>query len=175
MIFVPTLSALAKRYPLVGKQVIEHSEDPIKFINELTRVAKCGYIEVPSLIGEYLAPKKSHKWAILEIDNKLVFYEKSKILGNYEKDYGEVFLNYLPYQSLPYKLTLITEPKILTIRHEWENNVEVLVNPKDEYFSKYFLSEWNREMAEKIFPRRPFHKELKNTLKGLVGLMRVKM
>ena len=41
----------------ICKQVIEHSEDPIKFINELTRVSKCGYIEVPSLIGEYLDRK----------------------------------------------------------------------------------------------------------------------
>ena len=85
---------------VICNQVLEHVEHPEAFVKELCRVARRGYIETPSLLGEYLFPKKSHRWVILDIDNKLVFYEKNKMPGNYENDYGELFLNYLPFQSL---------------------------------------------------------------------------
>ena len=89
---------------VICNQVLEHVDNPNKFIQEQCRVAKRGYMETPSLIGEYLFPKTSHKWVIVNIDSKLVLFEKSKMPGNYKNDYGELFLNYLPYQSLPYKL-----------------------------------------------------------------------
>ena len=55
--------------------VLEHVENPDKFLQEQMRVAKKGYIETPSLIGEHLHPKKSHKWVILNINNILIkFY-----------------------------------------------------------------------------------------------------
>lgn len=73
---------------VICNQVLEHVEHPEAFVKELCRVARRGYIETPSLLGEYLFPKKSHKWVILDIDNKLVFYEKNKMPGNYENDYG---------------------------------------------------------------------------------------
>ena len=53
--------------------------------------------------------------------------------GNYENDYGELFLNYLPFQSLPYKLLWLTEGDITLNRYEWKDEVEILVNPEDEY------------------------------------------
>jgi ubiquinone/menaquinone biosynthesis C-methylase UbiE len=67
---------------VIANQVLEHAEDPAAFISELCRVSKRGYIETPSLIGEFLFPKQSHKWVILFIDNKLIFYDKKKMKGN---------------------------------------------------------------------------------------------
>lgn len=58
---------------IICNQVLEHADDPIQFIKELERVGKGGYIETPSLVGESLFPKSSHKWAVLEIDNKFKF------------------------------------------------------------------------------------------------------
>ena len=89
---------------VICNQVLEHVENPEKFISEQCRVASRGYMETPSLLGEFLFPKKSHRWIILDIDNKLVLFEKSKMPDHYENNYGELFLNYLPYQSLIYKL-----------------------------------------------------------------------
>ena len=84
---------------VICNQVLEHVENPEKFISEQCRVASRGYMETPSLLGEFLFPKKSHRWIILDIDNKLVLFEKSKMPDHYENNYGELFLNYLPYQS----------------------------------------------------------------------------
>lgn len=77
-------------------------------------------METPSLLGEFLFPKKSHRWIILDIDNKLVLFEKSKMPDHYENNYGELFLNYLPYQSLIYKLLWFTEGDLMLNRYEWE-------------------------------------------------------
>ena len=64
---------------VICNQVLEHTENPEKFILEQNRVAKRGYMETPSLLGELLFPKKSHKWIILDIDNKLILFEKDKM------------------------------------------------------------------------------------------------
>lgn len=63
---------------VICNQVLEHTEHPDVFVRELSRVAKRGYIETPSLIGEFLHPKQSHKWTILEIDGKLVFSKNQR-------------------------------------------------------------------------------------------------
>lgn len=56
--------------------------------------------------------------------------KRTRCRGNYENDYGELFLNYLPFQSLPYKLLWLTEGDITLNRYEWKDEVEILVNPK---------------------------------------------
>lgn len=124
--------------------------------------------------GRILVSQKSHKWVILDIDNKLVFYEKNKMPGNYENDYGELFLNYLPFQSLPYKLLWLTEGDITLNRYEWKDEVEILVNPEDEYYSSFFLNKWNREMVEKLYPRRSALTEMKKMIQALFYILKNK-
>ena len=102
---------------VICNQVLEHSDDPAQFLREVTRVGKAGYIETPSLLGEWLFPKKSHRWVVLNIGDKLVLYDKRRVPGNYANDYGELFLNYLPYQSLPYKLLPFSEGELMHVRY----------------------------------------------------------
>lgn len=160
---------------VICNQVLEHVDNPNKFIQEQCRVAKRGYMETPSLIGEYLFPKTSHKWVIVNIDSKLVLFEKSKMPGNYKNDYGELFLNYLPYQSLPYKLLWLTDGDIMINRYEWDENVDFIVNPEDEYYLSFFTQKWTGEMTEKIFPRRSGATEMARVFRGLLHLMKSKM
>lgn len=159
----------------ICNQVLEHVESPEKFIAEQCRVAKRGYIETPSLLGEFLFPKGSHKWVILDIDNKLVMYEKSKMPGNYANNYGELFLNYLPFQSLPYKLLWLTEGNIMLNRYEWQNEIDILVNPQDPYYLSFFTEPWNREMVEKLYPKRSASKEISTLIKALNHLFKLKL
>ena len=71
---------------VICNQVLEHVDNPIDFVHEQCRVAQRGYMETPSFLGEFLFPKKSHKWIILHIDNKLILFEKAKMPGNYENN-----------------------------------------------------------------------------------------
>lgn len=157
---------------VICNQVLEHVEDPISFVSELSRVAKRGYIETPSLIGEFLFPKESHKWVILDLNGKLILFEKDKMPGNYQNDYGELFLNYLPYQSIPYSLLWMTEGDITINRYEWKDNIDIIVNPHDENLRKYFTSKWDRHMTETIFPIRSKQIEFIKTIKAILYLLK---
>lgn len=145
--------------------VLEHVEDPAKFIKELVRVSARGYIEVPSFIGESLFPKESHKWAILELNNKLIFYDKA-LLPSFYPDFGKLFLNYLPFQSIAYRLFDYTYGNVHTVRYEWKDNIEYLINPADEYYRSFFYSSWTLEMSQTIFPKRSKGQELCALLKA---------
>jgi len=154
----------------ICNQVLEHAEHPDLFMNELSRVARRGYIETPSLLGEHLFPKYSHKWVILDIDGKLVFFEKSKMPGNYENNYGSLFLNYLPYQSLIYKMLWLTEGSIMNNRYEWKDGIDYIVNPAEEYYLSFFTRPWDMKMAEKLFPRRSIIQEITKTFPAMLHL-----
>lgn len=156
----------------ICNQVLEHSDDPAKFISEICRVSKRGYIETPSLLGEFLFPKQSHRWVILDIDDKLVLYEKSKMDGNYLNNYGELFLNYLPYISIPYKLLWFTEGNIMLNRYEWEDNIDFIVNPEDEYYLSYFTKPWTREMVQKLYPKKALLEEGLTTFNATLYLVK---
>ena len=151
---------------VICNQVLEHSDDPAQFLREVMRVGKAGYIETPSLLGEWLFPKQSHRYVVLCIGDKLVLYDKQRVPGNYANDYGELFLNYLPYQSLPYKLLPFSEGELMHVRYEWKDDIDFLVNPTDEYYSKFFLKKWDRQMVCTLFPPRGFVPELGRTLRA---------
>ena len=152
---------------VICNHVLEHSTDPSTFLKELMRVAKAGYIETPSMLGELLFPKEAHRHVVQVINDKLVVYEKRMMPGNYANNYGELFLNYLPYQSLPFKLLYFTEKELMHVRYEWKDDIDYLINPRDEYYSAFFLRKWNRKMVETLFPPRKFPSEIIRTFKAL--------
>lgn len=155
---------------VICNQVLEHVDDPISFVAELQRVAKGGYIELPSLIGESLFPKTSHKWTCLEIDNKLVLMEKSKLPIIYP-DYGRTFLNFLPYQSLALRLFYLSYHQAHTVRYEWKDSIDIMVDPEDESYRSFFLKPWTEEMGRKIFPVLSKKSDIKVSCKALLHLI----
>lgn len=160
---------------VICNQVLEHVENPEEFVREQCRVAKRGYMETPSLLGEFLFPKKSHKWIILYLDNKLILYEKAKMRGNYENNYGELFLNYLPYQSLTYKLLWLTEGDLMLNRCEWKDELEIIINPTDEQYISFFTKPWSRQMVEQLYPQRSTLKEAYKISNALYYLIKSKI
>lgn len=160
---------------VICNQVLEHAENPENFIHEQCRVARRGYMETPSLLGEFLFPKKSHKWIILYLDGKLILFEKSKMPGNYENNYGELFLNYLPYQSLTYKLLWLTEGDLMLNRCEWKDDLEFIVNPTDEKYVAFFTKPWSRQMVEQMYPRRSASKEFKKVIGAFYYMIKNKV
>nr|WP_319398258.1 methyltransferase domain-containing protein [uncultured Carboxylicivirga sp.] len=156
---------------VICNQVLEHVENPQAFLKEQTRVAKAGYIEVPSLIGEYLFPKEAHKWLILELDNKLVLMEKENLWFKTGLDFGFLFLTWLQKTSIGYKILMDTKPNFMTVRYEWKDDIEFLVNPKDEKYTRYFTEAWNEEMVHLFFPHQSNFSEFKETSKSLGNII----
>jgi SAM-dependent methyltransferase len=144
---------------VICNQVLEHVENPEAFLKEQMRVARGGYLETPSLIGEYLFPKESHKWLILELDQMLVLVEKEKFWFETGLDFGFLFLTWLQKTSVGYKILMETKPNFMTIRYEWKDSIDFIVNPEKEEYLKYFRGYWDEEMVREFFPGRSRAKE----------------
>ena len=157
---------------VICNQVLEHVENPEQFLNEQMRVAKRGCLEAPSLIGEYLHPKESHKWLILEIENKIVLMDKELVGFKPTHDLGDVFLHYLPTHSLGYKILQYTHGEIQNVRYEWDGEIEFLVNPTEEKYMKYFKKVWTVEDANLFFPKRSLVSELWGAVKAFGYILR---
>jgi len=155
---------------VICNQVLEHTENPDAFLKEQFRVSKMGYIEVPSLVGEYLFPKESHRWLLLEIGNKLVMYEKEKLWFKTGLDLGYIFLTHLPRTSVGYKILMNTKPNVMTTRIEWKEDFEYLINPDDQEYLKYFTSYWNEEMVNEFFPHKGDLSEFLSSTKAYLNV-----
>lgn len=150
---------------VICSHVIEHAEDPGKFLDELSRVAPRGYIEAPSMIWEKLHPSRSyHRWFILCIDDTLVFVKKER------EDLNHVFgvlFEYLNSQSLEYRLFVRRFRNLFFIRYQWEKNIKYQIDPSDSYFRSFFIEPWTKKQCIKFVPQSSFSKQL---LKLLVNL-----
>ncbi|AZQ65291.1 SAM-dependent methyltransferase [Flammeovirga pectinis] len=140
--------------------VLEHVDNPVKFISEMCRVAKMGYLEVPSLMGEYLVPKGAHEWVFLSINDTIVGKKKASIRGLGEGiDFGDFFLYYLSRESIAFKLLIATYPDILTVRYQWKDSLPIKIDLSEEE-ENYFTKAWSKEEILNQFPKRSSKKEL---------------
>lgn len=58
--------------------VLEHVPRPDLAINEITRISRSGYLEVPNGIMEVIYPFEAHLWFIYKIKDELVFIRKGQ-------------------------------------------------------------------------------------------------
>jgi len=155
---------------VICNQVLEHVDNPGAFLREQMRVAKAGYLETPSLIGEYLFPKDSHKWLILELNNKLILVEKDKYWFKTGLDFGFLFLTWLQKTSVGYKILMDTRPNFMTMRYEWQETIDFVVNPDDPQYLKYFTGRWDGNMVRMFFPEKTKVKEFFSAAVSLLSL-----
>lgn len=133
--------------------LLEHVIDPDVAINEIMRISKSGYIEVPNGIIEHAKPFVSHIWFIYQNKNKLVFVRKSRkihetLLANAEK------------------FTAVGKEPF--IRIYWKNKIEYEIisecKKKEEYFSpkiieKKTITSTNYYFLLVLFLRSFFYKK----------------
>lgn len=149
---------------VISCHVLEHVENPVKFLSEIFRVGKRGYIETPSLLGEYLCPRVSHKWILHEHKDRLYLVDKVKMGFTYGYYLGELIQDYLPKHSLGFKITERTHPNLMTVRIEWETDFDYEVEPTDPEVLKYFNGKWEEGYGKDFFPERSLGQEFKATL-----------
>ncbi|MEP6675445.1 MAG: methyltransferase domain-containing protein [Ferruginibacter sp.] len=170
------INADGERLPFADKEfdyvicchVLEHVEDPVKFLSEIFRVGKKGYIEIPSLLGEVLAPRESHKWILHEHKDTLYLVDKAK-LGFVGNAYylGWLVQDYLPKHSVGFKIVERTHANIMTVRIEWDSDFNYVIEPTDPEIRKYFSHEWKEEWADDFFPPRSMGKEFKVAMSAM--------
>jgi SAM-dependent methyltransferase len=62
---------------VIASHVLEHSPDPGRFIAELQRVARAGYIETPDAFMERINPYHDHRLEVTVRKNRLIIRKKS--------------------------------------------------------------------------------------------------
>jgi SAM-dependent methyltransferase len=157
---------------VICSHVLEHVENPNKFLSEQFRVASAGYIETPSLLGEILYARESHKWIIQEIDDVTYLVDKKKINFFYGYDLKELIQGYLPTHSIGFKILERTHPNLFTNRVEWKNDFKYVVNPEDPEILKFFTDGWKEKWAESFFPPRTKWEELKESSRAFYEIFR---
>jgi hypothetical protein len=151
---------------------LEHVENPVQFLSELFRVGKRGYLETPSLLGEYLFPRESHKWILHEHNDVLYLVDKKKLGFTYGYDMGELIQEYLPTNSIGFKIVERTHPNMFSIRIEWEHDFKYEIEPTDPEIRKYFSGKWRKEWGDLFFPKRTYRQELGATASAFWDIIR---
>lgn len=138
----PTVIADACRMPFRDKafdfviafHVLEHMDNPAGFLNELQRVGKAGYIEVPNALFERLVPYDVHLLEIMDIDGKLLIHKKSSARP-------DSFLNglNLVQKSPKWRRFFYGNPDLFHVRHIWKDRIQFeVLNPeaRSDWFSQ---------------------------------------
>jgi uncharacterized protein YbaR (Trm112 family)/antitoxin component of MazEF toxin-antitoxin module len=135
----PTVLAFAERLPFKDKEfdfviashVLEHSLDPVRFLDEMQRVSKAGYIEVPDAFMERINPYPDHRLEITVRNGKLVIRKKKawqvdpELVEFYEDRVKQVVTrNVIP-----------SHPFDFHVRYYWADKIDYeIVNPEVEIF-----------------------------------------
>ena len=107
---------------VIASHVVEHVDDVNFFLNELSRISKKGYIEVPTRLEDNLVfeNKKAHLWHLVfdDVNRQLNIYKK--------KQYFEPVLTVGTIKKLN---DFFRES--LVIELYWENSIEFIINQDD--------------------------------------------
>jgi len=115
---------------VVAHHVLEHSDDPAGFLNELQRVATMGYIETPQAFREYIIPVRSHRLRIRADGEQLVITKKSS--GSPDPQTMEEFRPLVA--SGEFRKFHDAHPEVFFLCFQWRNKISYLItNPETAY------------------------------------------
>ncbi len=111
---------------VIASHVLEHSTDPARFLSELQRVAKAGYIEVPDAFMERINPYRDHRLEITSRDDCLVIRKKSAWCVDHEllELYEDRVKRIVTRETMP------KNPFIFHVRYFWRDHIDYkILNP----------------------------------------------
>lgn len=111
---------------VIAFHVLEHMREPERFLSELQRVGKAGYIETPNALFERLIPYNVHLLEIMDEDGFLNIHKKSAAKP-------DAFLNDLDLikSSPKWNCFFYTHPDLFHVRYFWTDKICFrIVNPE---------------------------------------------
>ncbi len=131
----PTVLGFVERLPfrnkvfdfVIASHVLEHSPDPERFLNELQRVAKAGYIEVPDAFMERVNPYRDHRLEITVRGNRLCIRKKPDWLA--DPEIVELYEDRI--KPILTRETMRKHPFEFHVRYYWKDKIDYdLLNPE---------------------------------------------
>lgn len=131
----PTVLGMGEQLPfrdqsfdfVIASHVLEHTAEPERFLAELQRVARAGYIEVPDALFERLNPYRDHRLEVTERDGQLVI--RKKPAPTVDPELAELYEHrakrHVTQDLFP------QHPFAFHVRHFWEGRIRYTVlNPE---------------------------------------------
>lgn len=112
---------------VIASHVLEHSADPARFLSELQRVAKAGYIEVPDAFMERINPYRDHRLEITVRQGKLIIRKKPKWMAD------EALVDLYSDRAKPFIAgnLIPSHPFAFHVRYYWSERIDFTVlNPE---------------------------------------------
>jgi SAM-dependent methyltransferase len=111
---------------VIASHVLEHSSEPEKFINELERVAKAGYIETPDAFMERINPYWDHRSEVTVRDGQLLIRKKND--WNIDSDLVDLYEH--TAKKIIAQKTIVNEPFTFHTRYFWNDKIPYkILNP----------------------------------------------
>lgn len=105
----------------ICSHILEHMDDPVQFVGELTRVAKSGYIQSPAEIAERMFHWSFHRWYVNLIDDTIILHPREP-----HEPFGE-FFDYMYAYNPAYYLFQRSMPHLFWVEKEWHGSLKVEV------------------------------------------------
>ena len=120
---------------VIASHVLEHTAFPDKFLDELTRVAKAGYIETPDALMERLNPYKHHKLEVTVRNNRLLIRKKHSWL--HDPELVELYEN--KAKPLFIEKLIKKHPDSFFVRYYWTDKIsyEILEHNSLKHFEEF--------------------------------------
>lgn len=115
---------------VITSHILEHVDDPLKFVSELTRVASAGYIETPSELGEMLLGWPFHKW-IVRLENNTIIMRRRKR----DSPFGDYF-HQMYQKDLLFAEFVDSHFDDFYVQYEWQGTINLRIEDDDEFFVK---------------------------------------
>ena len=112
---------------VIASHVLEHSSYPDRFLKELERVARGGYIETPDAFVERINPYHFHKLEVTVRDERLCIRKKSAWVSDpaLTELYEHYAKRFIAYELIPQR------PFAFNVRYYWEGTIQYgILNPE---------------------------------------------
>lgn len=112
---------------VIAAHVLEHTPHPEKFLAELQRVARAGYIETPDAFMERINPYKDHRLEVTVRDDTLIIRKKPAWMC--DKDLVELYERRA--KSIITQETIPRHAAAFHMRYFWKDEINfVVLNPE---------------------------------------------
>jgi len=124
---------------VICSHILEHMKDPMKFIAEIMRVGKAGYIEVPSDLSERIFGWNFHLWYCRLYKGRLELKKKKE-----GEQFGGFFHRLIARQIWFRRFFEEHEEKFY-VKYEWNNKVKLSVSrvmPAKKFLDRLDSEAW---------------------------------
>ena len=130
----PTVLGFVEKLPfkdksfdfVIASHVLEHSAQPEKFLSELQRVARAGYIETPDAFMERINPYRDHRLEVTVRDGRLLIHKKAawRVDDHLVERYEAAAKRPITRETIP------SHPFDFHVRYYWAGSIAVAIeNP----------------------------------------------